>query len=120
GSSTGKIFTSARRLKNFSTEVGKTERKRPVVSRLIRTSGGTATTVARGQGSPLARKAWLKSDVIVASGGANTQDSFTSSESATMGCRLYALAVAVEQAHTERMLEVCDRSRYRRLTCIEA
>ena len=48
GSSTGKILSSERREGNLNADAGKIVRKGPVASRLVRTSGGVATTVGRG------------------------------------------------------------------------
>ena len=48
GSSTGKTLSSGRLVGNLNAEAGKIVRKRPVARRLIRTSGGTVTTVTRG------------------------------------------------------------------------
>ena len=48
GSLTGKTLTSGRPEENRNADLGRIVRKRPVATRLIRTSRGTVTTVTRG------------------------------------------------------------------------
>ena len=48
GSVTGKTLSSGRAVGNLNAEAGTIVRKSPLARRLVRTSGGTVTTVTRG------------------------------------------------------------------------
>jgi hypothetical protein len=91
GSSTGKTLSSGRLMENFNAEAAKIVRKCPVASRLIRTSAGMVTTVARGYSRPQERKDSIAAAPNAVSGGGSAHGSFSNSVSTILRRRTHGL-----------------------------